>query len=193
VQASAAIESNATVSQQLSLLSRGGSKLINGNLLTLPVANGLIYVQPYYVQSTGDQGYPTLQAVAVAYGDRVGYGRSLDEALSAVFGSGAGGNTTGNTGGTGGKGGGAGTVPPQISQLITQAGQEWTAYQKAQAQGNYVAAGQHQQKFSELIKKLVAADDAAKKANSPATKSTTPKTPTSSATPPAPAKTSAPP
>ncbi len=58
VQASAAIESNATVSQQLSLLSRGGSKVVPANLLTLPVADGLIYVQPYYVQSTGAQGYP---------------------------------------------------------------------------------------------------------------------------------------
>jgi uncharacterized membrane protein (UPF0182 family) len=193
VQASAAIESNATVSQQLSLLSRGGSKTINGNLLTLPVANGLIYVQPYYVQSTGDQGYPTLQAVAVAYGDRVGYGRSLDEALANVFGSGAGSNTTGNNGSNGGKGGGTGTVPPQISSLITQAQDQFLAAQQALGQGDYLAAGQAQAKLKDTLNKLVAADEAAKKAIPPATKPTAPTTPKSSATPSAPAKTSAPP
>jgi uncharacterized membrane protein (UPF0182 family) len=192
VQASAAIESNATVSQQLSLLSRGGSKTINGNLLTLPVANGLIYVQPYYVQSTGDQGYPTLQAVAVAYGDRVGYGRSLDVALANVFGSGAGSNTTGNNGSNGGKGGGTGTVPPQISSLITQAQDQFLAAQQALGQGDYLAAGQAQAKLKDTLNKLVAADEAAKKAIPPATKPTAPTTPKSSATPSAPATPTAP-
>ena len=41
----------------------------SGNLLTLPVANGLIYVQPYYVQARSDTAYPLLQRVAVAYTD----------------------------------------------------------------------------------------------------------------------------
>ena len=90
VQASSSIEANSTVSSALSLLRQGGSSVISANLLTLPVADGLIYVQPYYVQATGDQGYPTLQDVAVAYGDQIGFGRTLQIALNQLFGGNAG-------------------------------------------------------------------------------------------------------
>ena len=138
VQASAAIESNATVSQQLSLLSRGGSKVVPANLLTLPVADGLIYVQPYYVQSTGAQGYPTLQSVAVAYGDRVGYDSTLAGALTKLFGNGAGGSSNpsgnGDNGGTAGNGG-TGTSA-EVKQLIDQASTAFTNAQKAFGAGN---------------------------------------------------------
>jgi uncharacterized membrane protein (UPF0182 family) len=203
VQASAAIESNSTVSQQLSLLSRGGSKTINGNLLTLPVADGLIYVQPYYVQATGSQGYPTLQAVAVAYGDRVGYGRTLAQALTAVFGSGAGNSApdsgkTPSNGGQGGTGGKA-TLSPQISQLIQRAQDQFLAAQAALGQGDYVAAGEAQAKLQDTLKQLVAAKDAAMKPTAPPTgKPSSPATPKASAapasaTPSTPAPTSAPP
>ena len=47
-----------TVSQQLNLLQQGQSKVLNGNLLTLPVGGGLLYVQPVYVQSTGGDELP---------------------------------------------------------------------------------------------------------------------------------------
>src|SRR4051794_5900237 len=84
------IESNSKVSTALTPLRLAGSRTISGNLLTLPVADGLIYVQPYYVQSTGDLGYPTLQYVAAVYLDRVGFASTLSGALEQVFGPGAG-------------------------------------------------------------------------------------------------------
>ena len=62
-----------------------------GNLLTLPIGDdGLLYVEPLYVQGTGDGRFPLLQKVLVNYGDRVGYANTLAEALDQVFGAGAG-------------------------------------------------------------------------------------------------------
>jgi uncharacterized membrane protein (UPF0182 family) len=62
-----------------------------GNLLTLPIGeDGLLYVEPLYVQGTGENSFPLLQKVLVNYGDRVGYANTLSEALDQVFGAGAG-------------------------------------------------------------------------------------------------------
>ena len=78
--------SDPTVSQQLNLLKQGQSEVINGNLLTLPVGGGLLYVQPVYVQSTGDTSYPLLQKVLVAFGDQIAFEDTLDLALDVLFG-----------------------------------------------------------------------------------------------------------
>ena len=67
--------------------------MINGNLLTLPVGGGLLYVQPVYFRAKGDEtSYPLLQRVLVAFGDEVGYAPTLDEALDQVFGGDSGAN-----------------------------------------------------------------------------------------------------
>jgi uncharacterized membrane protein (UPF0182 family) len=42
------------VSRLLNILRQGSTKVLNGNLLTLPVGGGLLYVQPVYIQSTGE-------------------------------------------------------------------------------------------------------------------------------------------
>ena len=77
--------SNDVVSQELNLLRQGASDVINGNMLTLPVANGILYVQPVYVRSTGETSYPVLQKVLVAFGDEVGFADTLAESLDQVF------------------------------------------------------------------------------------------------------------
>ncbi|MDM7831874.1 UPF0182 family membrane protein [Cellulomonas edaphi] len=75
------------VAQELNILSRGGSTVVKGNLLTLPVGGGLLYVQPVYVQAAGTgTSYPLLQRVIVGFGDKVGFAATLDKALDDVFG-----------------------------------------------------------------------------------------------------------
>lgn len=57
-----------------------------GNLLTLPVEGGLIYIQPVYaVRTTGASAFPILQFVIVKYGEQVGIGQNLAEALGDVL------------------------------------------------------------------------------------------------------------
>ena len=62
------------------------AQIRRGNLLTLPVGDGLLYVQPVYIQRTAEGSYPVLQFVAVSFGDSVGFGQTLDEALRVAVG-----------------------------------------------------------------------------------------------------------
>jgi uncharacterized membrane protein (UPF0182 family) len=78
--------SDTEVASQLALLSRGDTEAIQGNLLTVPVGGGLLYVQPVYVQSTSGTSYPLLRKVLVGFGDQIAFEDTLDEALDALFG-----------------------------------------------------------------------------------------------------------
>jgi len=63
---------------------QGGSRVIFGNLLTLPVNGGLLYVEPFYIQgqSSSSSSYPQLNKVLVWYAGRVGVGNTLKQALA---------------------------------------------------------------------------------------------------------------
>ncbi|WP_170024346.1 UPF0182 family protein [Planctomonas sp. JC2975] len=92
-------DSDTSVSQALNLLRTGSTKVINGNLLTLPVGGGLLYVEPVYIQSSGSTSYPLLQKVLVSFGDKIAFEDTLDGALDVLFGgnSGAPAGDTGTT------------------------------------------------------------------------------------------------
>ena len=74
------------VSNELNILGRGDSQVVRGNLLTLPMGGGLLYVQPVYVQARSGTTFPLLQRVLVAFGDDIGFADTLDGALDQVFG-----------------------------------------------------------------------------------------------------------
>lgn len=82
--------SNPKVSSQLNVLRTGNAlDVIYGNLLTLPFGGGLLYIEPVYVQPKAETSgrYPTLNKVMVLFGDKVGFGDTLDAALKEVFGA----------------------------------------------------------------------------------------------------------
>jgi len=92
-------EAKPDVAQALSLLRQGGSDVVLGNLLTLPVGNGLLYVQPVYVRATANSAaYPLLQKVLISFGDQIGFDNTLQGALDQVFGGNAGTALTNNSG-----------------------------------------------------------------------------------------------
>ncbi len=64
VQAANNIQSEPNISEQLTLLSRGGSTVRFGNLQLIPVGESVVYIQPIFVQQT-NQGYPQFRFVAV--------------------------------------------------------------------------------------------------------------------------------
>ena len=72
----------AVISKDITQLSGAGSTVIHGNLLTVPIGNSFLYVEPLYVQGTTGTGYPILQRVLVVYGDKVGYATGLGGALN---------------------------------------------------------------------------------------------------------------
>jgi uncharacterized membrane protein (UPF0182 family) len=90
-------EAKPEVANSLSLLRQGGSDVVLGNLLTLPVGGGLLYVQPVYVRATSNSSaYPLLQKVLVSFGDVIGFDNSLKGALDQVFGGNSGTSSSGS-------------------------------------------------------------------------------------------------
>ena len=88
-------EAKPEVANTLSLLRQGGADVVLGSLLTLPVGDGLLYVQPVYVRATANSAaYPLLQKVLVSFGDVIGFDDSLKGALDQVFGGNSGTSST---------------------------------------------------------------------------------------------------
>ena len=85
-----AIRTDGTVAEKLRPYIQGSAEIIYGNLLTLPLGGGLMYVQPIYTQqessaTTGSGAYPVLRFVVVRFGEQIGIGDSLQKALDMVF------------------------------------------------------------------------------------------------------------
>ncbi len=78
-----------------SYLNQGSAAAKYGNLLTLPMGSGLLYVMPIYTTREASSGgtYPALRFVAVRFGEHVGIGSTLQEALDQVFSGDAGAET----------------------------------------------------------------------------------------------------
>ncbi|BDB40973.1 MULTISPECIES: UPF0182 family protein [Mycobacterium] len=95
-----AITTDPAVSQDLGVIGRDNQNRIKwGNLLTLPVGQGgLLYVEPVYASpgaSDAASSYPRLIRVAMMYNDKIGYGPTVGDALTGLFGPGAGATATG--------------------------------------------------------------------------------------------------
>ncbi|WP_177232110.1 UPF0182 family protein [Agromyces sp. CF514] len=175
-QVQATFNSDPTVSQSLNLLKQGQSDVINGNLLTVPVGGGLLYVQPVFVKSTGNTSYPLLQKVLVAFGDDIAFQDTLDLALDVLFGGDSGADAgdnavdPGNTGETPTEGDGSGDgstdgstggsgESAEMQQLLRDASGFLKAKQAALADGDWAAYGAADAQLAETIAKMLALAD----------------------------------
>jgi uncharacterized membrane protein (UPF0182 family) len=138
-------EAKPEVANALSLLRQGGSDVVLGNLLTLPVGNGLLYVQPVYVKATGNaSAYPLLQKVLVSFVDVIGFDSSLKGALDQVFGGNSGTNssaanpTTSNS-------------SADLASALQSAKQAIADGQAALAKGDFAAYGRAQDRLKAAI------------------------------------------
>ncbi len=78
------IDQNPEISAQITLWDQGGSEVIRGNLLVLPIENSLMYVEPLYLRAENGQ-IPELKRVILASGDRIVMRETLDEAVEALL------------------------------------------------------------------------------------------------------------
>jgi uncharacterized protein len=141
-------EAKPEVANSLSLLRQGGSDVVLGNLVTLPVGGGLLYVQPVYVRATANAAaYPLLQKVLVSFGDQIGFSDTLKGALDQVF--------AGNSG-TSGSGGSTGSGAPtsgatDLANALADARQAIADSRAALAKGDFTAYGKAQDRLKVAI------------------------------------------
>ena len=149
-------EAKPEVAQTLSLLRQGGSDVVLGNMLTLPVGSGLLYVQPVYVRATSNtSAFPLLQKVLVSFGDQIGFGNTLQDALNQVFG-GSSGVTVNPPTGTGSTGGTTG-VAKTLKAALAAAEAAITASNQALKSGDFAAYGIAQNQLKAAIAAAIAA------------------------------------
>ena len=175
---------SADVSKELNLLESGSTNVQRGNLLTLPLGGGLVYVQPVYVKSSGSTSFPLLKKVLVAFGDQVGFANTLDEALDQVFGGNSGasagdaenveggtssGKTDDKTDSSGQQGdtsqGGStdsstgndtsGTASGDLKNALNDAAQAMKDSDAAMKKGDWSAYGEAQKKLQEALNKAI--------------------------------------
>lgn len=76
-----------TLSQFFTAQSAQKAKVIRGNLVTAPVAGGMVQVEPLYVRADGKDSYPVLKAVVVGFGGKLRWGSTLQGALADLTGA----------------------------------------------------------------------------------------------------------
>jgi len=151
-------EAKPEVANTLSLLRQGGSDVVLGNLLTLPVGGGLLYVQPVYVRATSNSAaYPLLQKVLVSFGDQIGFDSSLKGALDQVFGG-----NSGTSAATGSTTPNATDSKSNLASALASAKQAIADGQAALAKGDWVAYGRAQDRLKSAIAAAIAAQSKAK-------------------------------
>ncbi|MBP6996250.1 MAG: UPF0182 family protein [Phycicoccus sp.] len=150
------------LAQWITQSSQSGKELTYGNLLTLPVGGGLLYVQPLYVAATREGGsFPQVKVVVAVFGKKVAWGETLDQALDGLFG--------GNSGAVPGDAefpetpqspDGDGTDANQTP--LTALGQAIADIEKANADGqaalkagDFAAYGEAQQRLDEAVARAV--------------------------------------
>jgi uncharacterized membrane protein (UPF0182 family) len=125
--------SNSDISNYVTTRKSGGSsQVLYGNLLTLPTDQGLLYVEPLYLQGVSSSSYPQLGQVLVWYAQRVGMGATLSDALKDAAKhapvsppAGQSGGTTSGTGATPSTNSGgatSGTVPGSVTSVAPTTG-----------------------------------------------------------------------
>ena len=147
-------EAKPEVANSLSLLRQGGSDVVLGNLLTLPVGGGLLYVQPVYVKATSNTAaYPLLQKVLVSFGDVIGYDSSLKGALDQVFGGNSGTSSSGTpTTST------TNNASADLKTALQNAKQALADGNTALAKGDFAAYGRAQDRLKAALAAAIAAE-----------------------------------
>ncbi|MBN1979902.1 MAG: UPF0182 family protein [Chitinivibrionales bacterium] len=146
------INQDPEISKQLTLWNQGGSRVIRGSLLVIPVEQSLIYVQPLYLTSQSG-GVPELKRIIVAYENQIAMESTLDKSLMIIFGGVPqpteqpviASKQEAPTPGTDGS----------IKQLISEANRQFLTAQQELKQGNWAGYGEAMKNVQKLLEELV--------------------------------------
>ncbi|WP_394813518.1 UPF0182 family membrane protein [Streptomyces hazeniae] len=153
------INSDPEIADDLNILKRGDSEIEYGNLLTVPLRGGLLYVEPVYIEGA-NTSYPRMRKVVAVYGERVAFENTLEEALNNVFQA----DGTGDTGEDPGQDPGqdpgedqgqdpGGDPPgdPDLQQALQDIEDAYERSEEAFREGDWGAYGRAQEDLKEAI------------------------------------------
>jgi uncharacterized membrane protein (UPF0182 family) len=151
MQAENQIDSDPTLSAQLTLWNQQGSHVIRGKVLLVPLGHTVLYVEPIYLVAERQGSLPQLQRVVVDFNKKVYVGKSLGDALNMMLK-----DATGNAPPS--------NIPPvnpsrgsqkdNLADLANQANQLFEKYKHDTARGNLSAAGQDLDELGQVIHQM---------------------------------------
>jgi len=147
-QIDARIDQDANISQLLTLWGQGGSQVIRGDLLAIPIENSLLYVQPLYLAA--DKGsLPELKRVITGFGNRIEMEETLEKSLAKHFGDQVmklEAKVAAMPEGSGESG--------EATNLARQAIEHYNRSQELLREGNWAGFGDELKRLEEVLKKL---------------------------------------
>jgi hypothetical protein len=160
-QIEARIDQNAQLSGQLTLWNQQGSRVLRGSLIVIPCGKALLYAEPIYLQANNSP-MPELRLVVLALQDRLAYAPTFEAALASLYGSES---STLNSSEAppaaavpGAPSPAKGTAPTQpasdLNGLISQAGKNFSDYQRLTSEGKLAEAGQKLDDLKRVLDKL---------------------------------------
>ena len=155
------INQDTEVSRQVSLWDQGGSEVIRGELLVIPIEASLLYVQPLYLRAQGGK-IPELKRVIVSHEGRVVMEESLEAGLRVLFGEGTG--TSGRPAASTARAPtpattGAAASAAAREMLVQQALQHYDRARAAQRADDWATYGAEMQRLGEVLRRLREARD----------------------------------
>jgi uncharacterized protein len=79
------MQNDSNVRTQLTLFTSANSQVDYGNLLSLPLDNGILYVEPVYIRSTAASSYPLMKKVLLSYGDYVAFDNDIASGIADLL------------------------------------------------------------------------------------------------------------
>jgi uncharacterized membrane protein (UPF0182 family) len=165
-QIEAQINSDPEISAQFTLWSQSGSKVIQGNLIVVPVGESLVYLQPVYLQATSAR-FPAFQKIIVASPTTVVWGDTLRQALDQLLRDQAGGpgprpsptptpEPSPGTTPAPTETPGPGATPPSgdVAALVEYANQHFELAQQALRDGDFARYGQEIELVQQALSQL---------------------------------------
>lgn len=79
------IDNDPTISSQMTLWGQGGSSVVRGNMIVVPIKDSLLYVEPVYITTQNAASFPELKRVIVAYKENIVMEATLKECFDKLF------------------------------------------------------------------------------------------------------------
>jgi uncharacterized membrane protein (UPF0182 family) len=144
------INQDPEISKQITLWNQGGSRVIWGSLLVIPVEQSLLYVQPLYLAAENG-GVPELKRVLVSYGKNIAMEETLEKSLGAIFG----GAVQAQQAETVNQAAGAQVAEPaSVKNLISDANRQFEKAQEELTKKNWAGYGAAMGEVQRILKEM---------------------------------------